>query len=218
MVLDEEVRIPLGGLRLAAHVALPARPGGIVVFAHGSGSGRNSPRNRSVAGQLRAAGLGTVLLDLLAPGEDEPAVPVLAGRLTAVVDWLAAQPATAGSGVGFFGASTGAGVALLAAAERPAAVRAVVSRGGRPDLAGGALTRVQAPTLLIAGERDETVVDLNRQAMRLLPANSRLEIVAGAGHLFEEPGALDQVAHLATDWFARTVGTTAALRGQQPRD
>ncbi|GAA5169624.1 MULTISPECIES: dienelactone hydrolase family protein [Amycolatopsis] len=216
MFFDDDVRLPLGDLELEAHLALPSRESGVVVFAHGSGSSRHSPRNRRVAEVLRQARLGTLLVDLLTAEEERADelrfdIPVLAGRVAAIVDWLADQPATAHSAVGLFGASTGAGAALLAAAERPAAVRAVVSRGGRPDLAGDALTRVQAPTLLIVGERDETVLDLNRQALDRLRSGKHLEVVPGAGHLFEEPGTLDQAARLAADWFTRNVGTGPAV-------
>ncbi|HEX2132206.1 MAG TPA: alpha/beta family hydrolase [Actinophytocola sp.] len=211
MFVDEDVLIPLDTGPLEAHLALPARGSGVVVFAHGSGSGRHSPRNRSVAGALHEGGLGTVLLDLLT-AEDERRgdfrfdIPLLAGRLAATVDWLADQPATRNNPLGLFGASTGAAAALVAAAERPAAVHGVVSRGGRPDLAGDALTRVQAPTLLIVGGLDEQVVELNEAAMRRLAASKRLEVVAGATHLFEEPGTLERVAELATDWFRRHLG------------
>ncbi|WP_433272340.1 dienelactone hydrolase family protein [Actinosynnema sp. CS-041913] len=214
--LDEDVRIPLDVARLDARLSMPTRNSGVVVFAHGSGSGRHSPRNRHVAELLQREHLGTVLLDLLTPDEERRDaetrelrfdIPVLAGRLAAVVDWLADQVATGNHPIGLFGASTGAAAALVAAAERPAAVRAVVSRGGRPDLAGDALTRVLAPTLLIVGERDEEVVELNRQAARRLGAGGELEVVPGAGHLFEEPGALDHVARSAARWFHRNVGS-----------
>jgi putative phosphoribosyl transferase len=164
--------------------------------------------------------MGTVLLDLLTPEEEQRDlatrelrfdIPLLAGRLAAAVDWLADQPTTTNSPLGLFGASTGAAAALIAAAERPAAVRAVVSRGGRPDLAGSALTRVQAPTLLIVGGADEPVIELNRQAMQQMGATKQLEIVPGATHLFEEPGTLQQAAQLARDWFIHHVGTAPAV-------
>jgi putative phosphoribosyl transferase len=184
----------------------------VVLFAHGSGSSRHSPRNRWVAAALHRAGLATLLLDLLTAAEEERDrataelrfdVGMLAGRLVAAVDWLLADAATARLPVGAFGASTGAGAALVAAVERPQAVAAVVSRGGRPDLAGAALARVRAPTLLVVGGRDPRVLDLNRAALAELPPSSRLEVVPGATHLFEEPGALDQVASLAAAWFTR---------------
>lgn len=219
MSVDEDVRIPLDTARLDGRLTLPSRASGVVVFAHGSGSGRHSPRNRYVAGALHDANLGTVLLDLLTPEEERRDlrtrelrfdIPMLAGRLAATVDWLSGRPETRRSPLGLFGASTGAAAALIAAAERPAAVRAVVSRGGRPDLAGEALTRVQAPTLLIVGERDEPVIELNQAAMGRMSASRRLEVVPGATHLFEEPGTLERVAELAGDWFGRNVGTAPA--------
>jgi len=183
-----------------------------VLFVHGSGSGRHSPRNRYVAGELQAAGLATVLADLLTTEEERVDartaeyrfdVGLLANRVIAITDWLAGNEATAGLGVGSFGASTGAAAALIGAAARPDRVKAVVSRGGRPDLAGDHLPRVNQPTLLVVGGNDDVVVDLNRQALQRLSGAARLEIVPGAGHLFEEPGALEQVAALARDWFVR---------------
>jgi pimeloyl-ACP methyl ester carboxylesterase len=190
-----------------------------VLFAHGSGSGRRSSRNRYVAGELQSAGLGTVLVDLLTPYEDQVDsrtaalrfdIEMLAGRLSALVDGMVVRPPTAGLPIGLFGASTGAAAALITAATRPDAVRAVVSRGGRPDLAGPYLAQVRSPTLLIVGEQDPVVVDLNRQAMELLAGEVRLEIVPGATHLFPEPGALERVARLARDWFGRHLGPAAA--------
>jgi putative phosphoribosyl transferase len=189
-------------------VPRPAR--GAVLFAHGSGSGRHSPRNRYVAGVLQDAGLATVLADLLTAEEERVDagtaalrfdIGLLAPRVAALTDWLGEQEPTAGLTVGLFGASTGAAAALVAAAARPGPVAAVVSRGGRPDLAGEQLASVRQPTLLIVGERDEVVVELNRKALRELRGEARLEIVPGATHLFEEPGALEQVAGLARDWF-----------------
>ena len=194
MFVDELVEIPLGTLQLDADLRLPTKDCGLVVFAHGSGSSRQSPRNRHVADVLNQADLGTVLVDLLTGDEEQVDlvtrelrfdIPLLAGRVAGIVDWLASQPATAGRPVGLFGASTGAAAALIAAADRPAAVRAVVSRGGRPDLAAEALGRVGAPTLLIVGERDVHVIALNREAMREVKGTKRLEIVPGASHLFE---------------------------------
>lgn len=219
MVLEEEVRIPLDNISLEAHIALPDRESGVVLFAHGSGSGRHSPPNRYVAEALHYAGLGTVLTDLLTFDEEQLDlrtmelrfdIALLAGRLAGIVDWLADHPATAQRPLGLFGASTGAAAALIAAAERPAAVRAVVSRGGRPDLAGQALTRVQAPTLLIVGGDDTPVIEINQRAMEFMKATKSLEIVPGASHLFEEPGALEQVARLASGWFVRNVGVAPA--------
>jgi putative phosphoribosyl transferase len=183
-----------------------------VLFAHGSGSGRHSPRNRQVAAALGRAGFATLLLDLLTP-EEETAdrasgrfrfdIELLAGRLLAAADWLAEEQHTAGLPVGLFGASTGAGAALLAVAERPQAAAAVVSRSGRPDLAGAALGRVLAPTLLVVGALDPQVLELNRAALGRLRAEATLEVVAGASHLFEEPGTLERVAELAVGWFTR---------------
>lgn len=213
---EREVRLRVGRVELAGDLEVPAAAAGVVLFAHGSGSSRHSPRNRQVAAALRRAGLATLLLDLLTAEEEELDrataelrfdVAMLAERLVAAVDRLLAEAATAGLPVGAFGASTGAGAALVAAAERPEAVAAVVSRGGRPDLAGAALAGVRAPTLLVVGGRDPQVLDLNRAALARLPASSRLEVVPGATHLFEEPGALDQVARLAAAWFTRHLPT-----------
>ena len=192
-------------------LVVPAHSSGIVLFAHGSGSSRHSPRNRHVADILQQGGLGTLLLDLLTADEgaaDERTghlrfnIDLLATRLIQAVDWLSENAATAQLRIGCFGASTGAAAALVAAARRPGNVRAVVSRGGRPDLAGPALAIVDAPTLLIVGGRDHTVIDLNRRAFDQLRCDKDLRIVPGATHLFEEPGALDKVAELARDWFA----------------
>jgi len=213
-----EVRLRAGRVELDGDLALPAEAVGVVLFAHGSGSSRHSPRNRQVAAALRQAGLATLLLDLLTTAEEELDrvtaelrfdVAMLAERLVAAVDWLLADAATAGLPVGAFGASTGAGAALVAAVERPGAVAAVVSRGGRPDLAGAALAQVRAPTLLVVGGNDPQVLDLNRAALARLPTSSRLEVVPGATHLFEEPGTLDQVARLAAAWFTRHLATGA---------
>lgn len=206
------VQIPSGGVILDGDLVL--LPGaGLVVFAHGSGSSRLSPRNQAVAEVLHEAGLATLLFDLLTLEEEQADrvsahlrfdIPLLAGRLIDVTDWLRARPETAGLRVGYFGASTGAAAALVAAAERPEAIWAVVSRGGRPDLAADALPRVAAPTLLIVGGDDHAVIEMNREAMRAMRAPVRLEIVAGATHLFEEPGALERVARLAAAWFTQT--------------
>jgi putative phosphoribosyl transferase len=189
---------------------MPAGAASIVLFAHGSGSGRKSPRNRYVAGVLQGGGLATLLLDLLTPAEEAVDIDtghlrfdidLLAERLTGATQWLATQPDTRSLRAAYFGASTGAAAALVAAAELPERIGAVVSRGGRPDLAASALPRVVAPTLLIVGGHDFPVIDLNRQALERLRCERRLEIVPGATHLFEEPGALEQVAELARRWF-----------------
>ncbi len=210
---DTIVAVRAGRVTLEGSLELPDGAAGVVLFAHGSGSGRHSPRNQFVAARLRQAGLGTLLVDLLTEREEEIDahtahlrfdIGLLADRLAGAIDWLAAQPATAGLGVGLFGASTGGGAALVAATRRPDRVRAVVSRGGRPDLAGDALPAVRAPTLLIVGGDDDVVIGLNELALkRLGAAEKQLVIVPGAGHLFEEPGKLDEVARLAADWFAR---------------
>ncbi|MFB7252863.1 phosphoribosyltransferase family protein [Streptomyces nojiriensis] len=204
-VRTAEVEIDAGGLVLAGDLALPEGAGAVVVFAHGSGSSRHSPRNRSVAADLNRAGLATLLLDLLTPGEEVDRANVfdietLAGRLADATAWLRRRELLP---TGWFGASTGAAAALWAAAEPGAEIGAVVSRGGRPDLAGARLAAVRAPTLLIVGGRDSTVLDLNRRAQRELRCENRLVVVPGATHLFEEPGALDEVAALARDWFTR---------------
>jgi len=198
------VRIPPAGLD--GLVELPARPRGLVLFAHGSGSSRLSPRNQFVAAALRKEGFGTLLFDLLT--EDEAAdranvfdIPLLGERLLDATRWAAEDPITASLPRAYFGASTGAAAALVAAAELGAGVRAVVSRGGRPDLAGPSLSRVLAPTLLIVGGDDREVITLNRAALRQLHCEAKLEIVPGAGHLFEEPGTLETVVGLAANWF-----------------
>jgi putative phosphoribosyl transferase len=210
--VDRTVEITTAGALLGGDLTVPSDPVGVVVFAHGSGSGRGSPRNRAVAAELVDAGLATLLLDLLTAEEDAEDratgrwrfdVPLLGERVVAAIDWLAGDEALGGLPVGCYGASTGAAAALLAAAERPGRVAAVVSRGGRPDLAGDALSRVMAPTLLIVGGRDTQVIELNRRAAVHLPNAPQIEIVPRAGHLFEEPGALERVAELARTWFAR---------------
>jgi putative phosphoribosyl transferase len=206
-----EIAVPVGDAVLEGELVVPEGARGIVVFAHGSGSSRHSPRNLRVATALNETGLGTLLVDLLTPTEERLDrvtaqhrfdIELLARRLVGAVDGV--RRSVPDLAVGLFGASTGAAAALVAAAERPEAVAAVVSRGGRPDLAGAALERVRAPTLLIVGGEDRQVIELNRQALRALAAAEKeLVIVPGAGHLFEEPGALDEVARLAADWFAR---------------
>jgi pimeloyl-ACP methyl ester carboxylesterase len=209
-----EVRIPARDAMLEGDLVLPDRALGIVAFAHGSGSSRHSPRNRFVAERLNESRFGTLLLDLLTPSEEEEDrfsgvhrfdIDLLTRRLIAAVDWLRSGPA-ASLPIGLFGASTGAAAALAAAAERPEDIDAVVSRGGRPDLAGPALRRVHAPTLLIVGGADEVVLALNQQALEIVPAEKRLVVIPGATHLFEEPGALEAVTRYAVDWFARHLG------------
>ena len=225
---NRPVDVSVGDVGLMGLLSLPPAARGIVVFAHGSGSGRLSPRNRAVAELLVEAGFGTLLVDLLTSEEEARDmvtgrlrfdIPLLADRVIGAIDWLVAKgrfgelPASAAYlPVGGFGASTGAAAALIAAAERPERVAAVVSRGGRPDLAGAALTRVMAPTLLIVGGRDTEVLRLNRRAQAALAGPSRLEIVPGAGHLFEEPGALERVAELARDWFLSHLAPVADVR------
>ena len=203
---DEDVEVTAGAVGLAGHLAVPEHCSGTVVFVHGSGSSRHSPRNRFVAASLNAAGLATLLFDLLTPEEELERravfdVELLAERLDAVTSWLLDQPEAAGRRVGYFGASTGAAAALWAAAEPSSPVAAVVSRGGRPDLAGPRLGDVRVPTLLIVGAEDDAVVQLNRHAQRQLTSENRVAVVAGASHLFEEPGALEEVADLARAWF-----------------
>ena len=195
-----------GPVRLAGYLTVPQNAPGVVLFAHGSGSSRHSPRNRHVAAVLNQAGLGTLLLDLLTPEEEADRanvfdIDLLARRLAEVTSWLRAQPAAAQAAIGYFGASTGAAAALWAAAEPGAGIAAVVSRGGRPDLAGPRLGAVSAPTLLIVGELDTLVLDLNREAQARLRCASKLAVVPGATHLFEEPRTLATAAALARDWF-----------------
>lgn len=207
---ESAIGIPVDGVHLEGDLTVPPDARGIVVFVHGSGSGRFSPRNHAVANVLARAGLSTLLMDLLTTQEEAVDlrtrhlrfdVGLLGRRVIATIDWLAADPSVGQLPVGCFGASTGAAAALIAAAERPARVGAVVSRGGRPDLAARALRRVTAPTLLIVGGNDVEVLRLNQQALGLLKGEARLEVVPGATHLFEEPGALERVAVMARDWF-----------------
>ena len=202
----EREEVQIDALGLAGELVVPANPSGIVVFAHGSGSSRLSPRNIFVAEVLHRHHLATLLFDLLSDAEAADRrnvfdIELLGTRVEAALDWLAEHGDAAGLRVGLFGASTGAAAALRAAADRPGRVGAVVSRGGRPDLAADHLARVQAPTLLIVGGRDPEVLKLNRAALRTMGCGKRLEIVPGATHLFEEPGTLDAAAHLAGDWF-----------------
>jgi putative phosphoribosyl transferase len=220
MTIDQVVRVAIGEVSIEAAVVVPDGASGMVVFAHGSGSSRHSPRNRYVASVLQAARLGTVLADLLTASEEQRDlrtgalrfdIPLLAGRVGGLLDWLARAdtPLPGELPTGLFGASTGAAAALAAAANRPSLrwgkgrVRAIVSRGGRPDLAGDRLDAVDAPTLLIVGGDDRQVLELNRLALARLPGVKELAVVPGAGHLFEEPGALEQAATLARDWFLR---------------
>jgi putative phosphoribosyl transferase len=206
------------GIELAGDITLPEGASGVVVFAHGSGSSRHSPRNRMIARLLSDAGLGTLLLDLLTAEEEEHDlrthrlpfnIPLLGRRVVAALDWLAGEPDTKSLRAGCFGASTGAAAALLAATERPERVSAVVSRGGRPDLAGSSLASVVAPTLLIVGGADPLVIELNREAQQQLKCESRVEIVPGATHLFPEPGALERVGELAREWFLAKLASEA---------
>ena len=211
-VEEQFVRVPAGEVMLDGNLALPEGSHAIVLFAHGSGSSRHSPRNRYVARLLNEAKLSTLLIDLLTLDEEvidartaqlRFDIGLLAERLVAATDWLTQFPDTRHLRIGYFSASTGAAAALAAAALRTDVVGAVVSRGGRPDLAGAALMRVRAPTLLIVGENDGQVIQLNREALAQLRCEKQLMIVPGATHLFEEPGALDVVARLASDWFER---------------
>jgi putative phosphoribosyl transferase len=214
-VAEREADIQAGRRKVRGVLSLPEDASAVVVFAHGSGSGRFSPRNQFVARVLQESRLGTLLIDLLE--EDEAGdralvfdIALLADRLQSAADWVAMQRETRGMPLGYFGASTGAGAALVAAARRPDLVGAIVSRGGRPDLAGDSLPRVAAPTLLIVGGDDEAVIPLNRTAYEQLRCARRLEIVPGATHLFAEPGALEEVARLAEGWFLRHLVHTPA--------
>jgi dienelactone hydrolase len=200
--------ITAGPVHLPGVLAWPRQPSGMVLFVHGSGSGRLSPRNAAVAQQLRAAGLGTLLFDLLTEAEAADRrnvfdIDLLSERLLAATTWLSRQPEAAGLPLGYFGASTGAAAALKAAAASPIDIAAVVSRGGRPDLAGDALGRVRAPTLLLVGSRDPLVLDLNQEALAQLTCFARLVVIPGASHLFEEPGTLEETGRLAAAWFVR---------------
>lgn len=209
------VVIPADPVHLTGNLFVPEGARGLVIFAHGSGSSRLSPRNRQVAEILNEGGLGTLLFDLLTPDEEiidmrtrqlRFDIPLLSWRLVQAVDWAAALPELHGMDVGLFGASTGAAAALIAAAERPGEVMAVVSRGGRCDLAGEDLPRVRAPTLMIVGSEDYAVIELNHEAEAAMLCETELSLVEGATHLFEEPGTLDEVAHLARDWFMKYLG------------
>jgi len=220
IVREEEVEARVGRLRLPGHLTMPEEALGIVVFSHGSGSSRHSPRNRFVAAVLNEAGLGTFLFDLLTSEEELDRgkvfdIELLSGRLVGATRWLGSQPGTDGLPVSYFGASTGAAAALWAAAEVDLGITAVVSRGGRPDLAGQCLCLVSAPTLLIVGSLDQVVLDLNRGAQAHLRCENCLAVVPGAGHLFEEPGTLQAAAELALDWFASHLWTAGRSSGHE---
>lgn len=217
--LESSVQIPAAGVILDGDLITPADAAGVVVFAHGSGSSRHSPRNRMVAARMQEAGYATLLMDLLTAGEDEIDsrtrqfrfdIPRLASRLTGAIRWLSDRPDTAEMPVALFGASTGAAAALIAAAEVPDHVQLVISRGGRPDLAGDALPRVQAPTLLIVGGRDLEVLDLNKAAAAQLRGPVEIAVVPGATHLFEERGALDRVVELAVGALRQHLGASSS--------
>ena len=221
-MVDEEVEVTAGQARLAGHLTVPADARGLVVFVHGSGSSRHSPRNRYVAGVLQRAGLATLLFDLLTRGEELDRgnvfdIGLLSDRLAAVTAWVRDHRGCRGLPVGYFGASTGAAAALWAAADDPQ-VAAVVSRGGRPDLAAPRLGEVRAPTLLVVGSRDTVVLELNRRAQARMQCESRLAVVPGATHLFEEPGTLEQAAALARDWFVDHIGRLAVEQGSGQRE
>jgi putative phosphoribosyl transferase len=214
---EREIAVPIGTQQLPGTLAWPAHPRGLVVFAHGSGSSRLSPRNAMVAGQLRTAGFATLLFDLLTPREAADRTKVfdielLGDRLALVTGWLRRQPDVGGLPVGYFGASTGAAAALVAAAEPALGIRAVVSRGGRPDLAGEALPHVRAPTLLIVGGLDDVVITLNQAALARMHCVKRLVIIPGASHLFEEGDTLEQAAEQAAQWFGMHLAPSEAVR------
>jgi dienelactone hydrolase len=213
------VRVPVDSATLEGDLTMPKAISGVVLFAHGSGSSRHSSRNRFVAGELNGAGMATLLIDLLTAEEEivdmrtahlRFDISLLAQRLVGATDWLLQQPQTRRFKIGYFGASTGAAAALVAGAARSDKIAAIVSRGGRPDLAGAALPHVQAPTLLIVGGEDHVVIDLNRTAFGQLRSEKQLDVVPGATHLFEEPGALEEVARLASQWFARYLSAPGA--------
>lgn len=221
---EETLVIPAGGVELEGDLAIPDGARGLVLFAHGSGSSRKSSRNRFVAQALRKRQLGTLLFDLLTAAEERRDevdahlrfdIPLLASRLVEVTDRMRQSGSGKELSIGYFGASTGAAAALIAAAERPRGIGAVVSRGGRPDLAREALARVRAPTLLIVGGADTMVLDLNRQALKAIQGPKQLVVVPGATHLFEEPGALDEVARLAGDWFVEHLGSASGAKRLQ---
>jgi dienelactone hydrolase len=213
--MESAIKIPVGNVEVEGNLFLPSGTGGIVVFAHGSGSSRFSPRNQYVAKEFNKAGMGTLLFDLLTPGEEEEDeltaeyrfnIPLLAARLVGTTQWLRNDPSTRNLKIGYFGASTGAAAALIAAAKLPEEVSAVVSRGGRPDLAGDYLADVRAPTLMLVGGYDEEVIELNKQAQSQMTNENKLVIVPAATHLFEEPGKLEEVAKFSAEWFKRFLG------------
>lgn len=217
--MEQSVRIDVDGIAVDGDLVVPVDARALVIFAHGSGSSRHSPRNRFVAGVLQRDRFATLLLDLLTPSEERIDaatghlrfdIALLAGRLGQATDWVHRRPKVTDLRIGYFGASTGAAAALRAAALRPGVVRAVVSRGGRPDLAGAALDTVRAPTLLIIGGADTEVIELNQQASRRLHGTHELVIIPGATHLFEEPGTLEEVARLAAEWFGRYLEAVSA--------
>jgi len=212
MDFEQAIRIPVGSVEVEGNMFLPQETGCLIIFAHGSGSSRFSPRNQYVAKEFNKSGIGTLLFDLLTPGEEEEDeltgqyrfnISLLDQRLVSVTDWLQNDPQTARLKIGYFGASTGAAAALIAAAKLQRLISAVVSRGGRPDLAGQYLADVKAPTLLLVGGDDEEVIELNRQAQSQMNNENKLVVIPGATHLFEEPGKLEEVARFATDWFNR---------------
>jgi dienelactone hydrolase len=217
--MTHTVNVPVGGQSLTGDLTVPPNAAGLVLFAHGSGSSRHSARNHYVARTLEQRGLATLLIDLLTPEEEKVDqatahlrfdIPMLAGRLVEIVDWLHERPETRALPIGLFGASTGGGAAIVAAAERPRTIVTVVSRGGRPDLAGPALERLTVPTLLIVGGSDTPVIRMNKDAMAHMHRHATIEIVPGATHLFEEPGTLERVAQLAGDWFEQHLRTVTA--------
>lgn len=226
---EQAVNIPCATVTLDGDLCVPPKTHGVVVFAHGSGSSRHSPRNRQVARVLQEAGLATLLLDLLTRDEElidtqtrhlRFDINLLAERLNCAVDWLSQQESTLAHNVGIFGASTGGGAALVTATEHPDLVCSVVLRGGRPDLAGSALSRVKAATLLLVGTRDEPVIDINQRAMSELRCEHQLHLVPNATHLFEEPGTLEEVSRLACDWFLHHLPPKLSHRvvGNRPTD
>ena len=215
MAEEKQVKIPADSVKLEGILTIPKGALSLVIFAHGSGSSRLSPRNRLVAEVLQKAGIGTLLFDLLTVQEDEVYenrfdIPLLARRLKATTLWAKGQPGLAKLRVGYFGASTGTAVALVVAADLGKEIKAIVSRGGRPDLAGNALGKAMAPTLLIVGGEDHIVIELNKKAYDMLSTERHLQIIPGATHLFEEPGALEQAARLAADWFKKYLITSQA--------
>ncbi len=226
-ILEKLVHVTAGTVSLEGSLSVPAETTGVVLFAHGSGSSRLSPRNRQVASSLNREGLATLLIDLLTVEEERVDmltghmrfdIELLAGRLVGATDWLKSGPETMNLEIGYFGASTGAAAALTASTLRPEAVKAVVSRGGRPDLAGSYLPRVAAPTLLIVGGNDVPVIGMNREALARLNVEKELKIVPGATHLFEEPGALEAVSRLAAWWFRRHLGLSKPASGSASKN